>query len=45
MHLVNVDPVHNSAVADAATLGSQEEITGLLDQYVTDVKALDFSTP
>ena len=32
-------------VINAATLGSPEEIPSLLDQYVTDVRALDFSTP
>ena len=32
-------------VINAATLGSPEEIPSLLDQYVTDIRALDFSTP
>ena len=32
-------------VINTATLGSPEEIPSLLDQYVTDVRALDFSTP
>lgn len=32
-------------VINAATLGSPEEITGIINQYVEDVRALDFSTP
>ena len=32
-------------VLNAAALGSPEEIPGIINQYVEDVRALDFSTP
>ena len=32
-------------VLDAATMGNPDTISGLLEQYSNDVRALDFSTP